>query len=68
MKIRLTAVSFGLTVAAAVFLLVGPVYSGFERERPTHATPLQVNGTWVIGAVMFPVVVALVPLVIRMQV
>jgi hypothetical protein len=59
--------SFGLTVAAAVFLLVWPVYSGFSGDRPTQATLLQINGSWVIIPVMFPVLVALVPLVARRQ-
>lgn len=50
-----------MAVAAAIFLLVGPVHSGFDGERPTHRTLLQVNGWWVIVPVMFPVLVALVP-------
>ena len=45
---------------AAIFLLVGTVYSGFDGERTTHATLLRVNGRWVIVPVMFPVLVALV--------
>jgi hypothetical protein len=58
-------VSFGLAIAAAIFLLVWPVYSGFDGERPTHSTLLRVNGPWVIVPVMFPVLVVLVPLVVR---
>ena len=68
MRARLTAISFGLAVAAAVFLLVWPVYSGFNGERATHATLLQINGWWAVVPVMFPVVVALVPVVFRRQV
>jgi hypothetical protein len=67
MRARLTAISFGLTVVAAVFLLVWPVYFGFSGDRPTHATLLEVNGSWVIIPVMFPVLVAVVPLVFRRQ-
>ena len=67
MGAQLTAVAFGLAVAAAIFLLVWPVYTGFEDERPTHATLQQVNGRWVIVPVMFPVLVSLVPLVVRNQ-
>ena len=67
-KTRLTAISFGLAMAAAIFLLTWPVYSGFDGERPTHSTLLRVNGTWVIVPVMFPVVVAMVPLVVRRKV
>lgn len=67
MRAHLTAISFGLAVAAAVFLLVWPVYSGFNGERPTHATLLQINGWWAVVPVMFPVLVTLVPLLVRMQ-
>jgi len=68
MKTRLTAISFSLAMAVAIFLLVWPVYSGFDGERPTHSTLLHVNGAWVIVPVMFPVLVTLVPLVVRKQV
>jgi formate-dependent nitrite reductase membrane component NrfD len=67
MRIRLSAISFAIAAAAAVFLLVYPVYSGFDGERPTHSTLLRVNGAWVIVPVMFPVVVAMMPLLIRKQ-
>jgi hypothetical protein len=66
MRTRLTAASVGLA-AAAIFLLVAPVYSGFDGERPTHKTLLQVNGAWVVIPVLFPVLVALVPLIFRNQ-
>ncbi len=68
MRTRLTAISFGLAVAAVVFLLVVPVYSGSSDGHPTRATLLQVNGSWAIIPVMFPVLVALGPLVFRKQV
>src|SRR5260370_42097594 len=68
MKTRLTAVAFALSIAAAIFLLVWPVYSGFHDARPTRATLVDINGEWVIVPVMFPVLVALVSLVVRMQV
>jgi hypothetical protein len=64
---RLTWLAFALAAAAAVYLLVAPVYSGFEGDRPTHATLLEVNGTWVVIPVLFPVVLALVPLRIPRQ-
>jgi len=61
MKTRLTAISFALALAAAIFLLVGsPAYSGFRDGRPTHATLIEINGEWAIVPVMFPVLVALV--------
>jgi hypothetical protein len=48
MKARLTAISFALAAAAAVFLLVWPIYSVFDGRRTTHAPLLQVNGARVI--------------------
>jgi hypothetical protein len=68
MKTRLTAVAFALSIAAAIFLLVWPIYSGFHDGRPTRATPVEINGAWVIVPVMFPVLVALVSLEVRKQV
>jgi hypothetical protein len=47
-KARLTAISFGLAAVAAAFLMVWPVYSGFDGRRTTHATLLEVNGAWVV--------------------
>ena len=41
---RLTLLSLALAIAAAVFLLVYPTYSGFSDNRPTRATLLEVNG------------------------
>lgn len=67
MKTRLTAASFGLALAAAIFLLVWPVYSTFDGARTTHATLLQINGLFAIALVGFPVVIALLPLVFRKQ-
>ena len=67
MRTRLTAVSFGLAAAAAVFLLVGPVYSGFDGERSTHKTLMEVNGVWAVIPVMIPVLIATVPLIFRKQ-
>jgi hypothetical protein len=64
---RLSAFAFGLAVTAAVFLLIGPAYSVFDGEHTTHKTLLQVNGWWVIVPVMFPVLVVLVPLLVRKQ-
>jgi hypothetical protein len=54
-------------VAAAVFLLVWPVYSGFDGRHTTHRTLLEVNGAWVIIPVTFPVVVAFLPVLFRKQ-
>jgi hypothetical protein len=68
MKTRLAAIAFGLAMAAAIYLLVGPVYRGEGSEGVRYATLLQVNGKWVIVPVMFPVLVTLAPLVVRRQV
>ena len=67
MRTRFTAASVGMAVAAAIFLLLWPVYSGFDGERPTHKTLLEVNGVWAVIPVMIPVLIALVPLVFRNQ-
>lgn len=53
MGTRLTEVSFGLAVAAAVILLLLPVYA--------DRTLLEENGTWAIIPVLFPVAMALLP-------
>jgi hypothetical protein len=77
MKTRLAATSLGLAIAAAVFLLVWPVYSvsvtrgvGIGQRPITsarRATLLQVNGSWAIIPVMFPVAIAALPVVFRKQ-
>jgi hypothetical protein len=65
--VTLTAVSFGLAIAAVVFLLVWPVYSGFNNAQPTRATLLQVNGPHILIPVMLPVFVTGIPLLFRKQ-
>jgi hypothetical protein len=61
MTMRLTLLSLALAIAAALFLLVYPVYSGLNNSHPTRATLLEVNGQSAIIPVALPVVVALVP-------
>ena len=56
-----------MALTAAIFLLVGPVYPGVGSGGVTYRTLIQMNGGWVIAPVMFPVLVALVPLVFRRQ-
>ena len=58
MKARVAAIPFALA-AAAVFLLVWPVYAGFDSRRTTHSTLLQINGAWAIIPVTFPVLISL---------
>jgi hypothetical protein len=48
---------------AALFLLVFPVYSGFDGTIPTGTTLLDVNGTWVVVPMLLPVLVALIAVV-----
>jgi hypothetical protein len=67
MKTRLTGASFALAIAAAIFLLVWPIYSGSNGSQPTHATLLQVNGPDVLIPVMFPVLTALIALLLCKQ-
>ena len=67
MKTRLTAVSFALATAAAIYLLVWPVYSGSVGGRPTRATALEVNGLYALIPISFPVLITLIPLLLRKQ-
>ena len=57
----------GLASAAAILLLVWPAYTGFDGAHTAHATLVQVNGLWAIAPVLFPVFIALLPLVFRKQ-
>jgi hypothetical protein len=66
MKTWLTAISLGLAVAAAVFVLVWPIYT-VHGNQPASATLVEVNGAWAAVPVTFPVVIALVPLMYRKQ-
>jgi formate-dependent nitrite reductase membrane component NrfD len=67
MKTRLTGVSFGLALAAAIFLLVWPIYTGSNGKQTSHATSLQVNGPYILIPVMFPVLTTLIALLLRKQ-
>ena len=67
MKARLTSISFWLAAVAAVFLMMWPVYSGFDGRRTTHATLLEINAAWVIIPVVVPVVLASLPVISRKQ-
>jgi len=67
MKTWLTGVSFGLALAAAIFLLVWPIYSGFNGKQPSHDTLLQVDGPYALIPVMFPVLTTLIALLLRKQ-
>jgi len=66
-KTRLAAVSLGLAIAATLFLLVWPVYTGSDGSRTIRTTLIQMNGPWIIVPVMMPVVVALLPVLFRKQ-
>jgi len=57
MGTRLTEVSFGLAVVAAGILFFVPVYS--------DRTLLEENGTWALVPLLFPVALALLPVVFK---
>ena len=67
MTTRLTCASFGLALAAAVYLLVWPIYSGFNGGRPTRGTLLEVNGPHALIPVMFPVLMTLAAWLLRKE-
>ncbi len=67
MKTPLTGVAFGLALLAAIYLLVWPAYSGFNRLQRTRATLLQVNGPYALIPVLFPVLTTLAALLLRKQ-
>jgi hypothetical protein len=60
----LAQISFVLAAAAAIFLLVVPIYWGSTGSR----TLMEVNGEWVTFPVLFPVITAFLPVVFRKQV
>ncbi len=73
---RVAAVSFGLALAAVIILLLVPAYSGVRETHyangahshvTTRATMVQINGSWVLLPMLFPVLVAVVPLIARTQ-
>jgi len=64
---RLAAISAALASAAAAFLLLFPTYTGVSGGVTTHATLLEVNGSWAVGPVLFPVVIAVLPLLFARQ-
>jgi hypothetical protein len=68
-----TFISLFLALAASCLLLVMPVYNGqasstdaegYTTVTRTQATLLQVNGLWALPSVGFPVLVALIPVLI----
>lgn len=63
MKTWLPRLSFALAIAAVIFLLITPAYTGFDGSRTTHATVLQVNGRQSLIPMLFPVIVALAALI-----
>jgi ABC-type transport system involved in multi-copper enzyme maturation permease subunit len=67
MKNRLAGASFGLALLAVIYLLVRPIYAGFNGTQPTRGTLLQVNGPYILIPVMFPVLTALIALLLRKQ-
>ena len=67
MKTKLAVASLGLAFVAAMFLLVLPTgVAEYDGMRRTTAL-LQSDGSWAIVATMFPVVIALLPLMFPKQ-
>jgi hypothetical protein len=62
MKTLLTALSLGLALAASIYLLVWPVYSGVHRHQTANMTLVAINGPSLSIPVMFPGFVAVSPL------
>lgn len=54
-----------LAIAAAAYLLLVPIYQGYSGGTVMHTTLIQVNGPWAVVPVLFPVVLAAMPLVFR---
>lgn len=65
MRTALVAISLGLSAAASTFLLLGPSGTGFSEGQVVHPTLVEVNGSWVIGLLLAPVLISLIPLVFR---
>jgi hypothetical protein len=59
MKKWLTAISVGLAVAAAVYLLNWPSYKNYAGKK---ATLVEVNGAWALVPVSLPILLTLLPL------
>ena len=64
-----TVVSFGLAVEAAFYLLHNPAsYVGMgPNHTRKYASLVEINGQGVVDTVMFPVVVALAPLLVPLR-
>ena len=60
MKTWLAGASFGLAIAAAVYVLVWPMYGAYGPDGTIvkRATLLEVNGAWAFVPVMFPIAIA----------
>lgn len=56
MKKWLTAISVGLAVAAAVYLLNWPIYKNYAGKK---ATLVEVNGAWALVPVSLPILLTL---------
>jgi hypothetical protein len=67
MKDRLAGASFGLALLAVIYLLVWPIYAGFNGTQPTRGTLLQVNGPYILIPVMFPLLLTLMALLFPRQ-
>ncbi|MGZ4131647.1 MAG: hypothetical protein ACXVWF_01250 [Actinomycetota bacterium] len=68
---RFAVAAFVAAVAGALYAAFGPIYGGCEASMPGgqsscgSATGLAVNGSWILVVVSVPVVLALVPVLLR---
>jgi hypothetical protein len=63
------AASLVLAIGAAIFVLVWPMYASFGMDGSVtrRATLLEVNGSWAVVPVLFPVALASMSLLFRRQ-
>lgn len=62
MQTRLVAISLGLSAVASAFLLLVPTGTGVEAGQIVGRTLLEINGSRVIGLLLVPIFISLVPL------
>ena len=66
---RFSLLAFAAAVAAALIVLFAPLYMSCGSDTACHGdSALTVNGGWILVVVFVPVVLALVPVLIRHRV
>ncbi len=62
MRTRLVLLALALAAIASAFLLLAPTGTGTQAGRTVSVTLLQVNGSSVLGLLLVPIVICLIPL------